>query len=162
MTVLREVFFFLIALSDYRHSVGRVMSCNIRIFIWLKLMLFYFPIFCILPQKGCKCFKDVSPALCYYGASGILCVGLAVNISALLHMLCCRCQVLQWWLFFVKTPTLQTYSLLSGSTSCITADWIFQHRWVFLLLHFCLTEFHIKIPLTCWTGFSAEKALKAL
>lgn len=46
----------------------------------------------MLAHKRDKHSEELSPCLCCYGVSGSLHVGLAVNISGLLYMVCCRCR----------------------------------------------------------------------
>lgn len=54
----------------------------------------------IFPREGkAQRLDPLSPDLCCYGVLGSLGVGLAVNISGLLYMVCCRCLPLCCFLF---------------------------------------------------------------
>lgn len=54
----------------------------------------------VLGHEGHRGSKDSSPGLCCYGASGSPRVGLAVNISGLLYMVCCRYLPPHFFFFF--------------------------------------------------------------
>lgn len=81
-----------------------------------------------------------------YGAGGSLHVGLVVNISALLYMVCCRCQTITVLVFFFPPLYRQrdctVKSSLIGCTCRFTnsAAW-YGYGFNLVLLSRCLTGF---------------------
>lgn len=106
--------------------------------------------------------KDLSPDLCCYGVLGSLHVGLAVNISGLLYMVCCRCQPLHCFfpslLGLISKCTDKVSLILSSNSFC--SGHVHYVQWIHLMYPFNLNVFSIIRLLYCFISAWQDSTLQ--